>query len=221
MCCSFPFTVRCFMTCCCSLITAFCLWRTARLLFCRPDSNYFAFYPSSMTCVQALANQSLIQVEFFSVHDYLYGLHRLASELKSLGPRACLYLAAAVSDFYISRDQLAEHKIQSSSGKLTLQMEPVPKLLHLIKPQLCPKSFMVTFKLETDEALLAQKAKRALDSYHHQVVVANLLHTRHREVTVYCQDDRVTHIVRQKEHKDIEISIVAFIAEEHTRYLSD
>ncbi|EGD76755.1 phosphopantothenate-cysteine ligase [Salpingoeca rosetta] len=139
------------------------------------------------------ANDSgrFLEVEFFSVHDYLYGLRRLAGRLRPLGPRACLYLAAAVSDFYIADSQLAEHKIQSRDGNLSLHMEQVPKLLHMVKPQLCPECYVVTFKLETDEALLAQKARAALAAYGHEMVVANMLHRRHREVLVFTRGSDV------------------------------
>eukprot|EP01035_Chromulina_nebulosa_P017763 gene17763-23363_t len=39
-----------------------------------------------------------------------------------------MYLAAAVSDFYIPDNQMAIHKIQSSEGALSLTLQPVPKI---------------------------------------------------------------------------------------------
>ena len=135
--------------------------------------------------VQAVRRDQLLQLEFFSVHDYLHGVQRLCRALGAAGSRACLYFAAAVSDFYVPSAQMAEHKIQSRNGDLHLRLEPVPKLLHLVKPRLCPKAFVVSFKLETDAALLARKARAALAAYGHEMVVANMLHTRHSTVTVF------------------------------------
>ena len=40
-----------------------------------------------------------------------------------------LYLAAAVSDFYIPISQMPDHKIQSSNGPLSLSLQLVPKML--------------------------------------------------------------------------------------------
>ena len=50
-------------------------------------------------------------------------------EVAPLGSRALIYLAAAVSDFYVPSAEMAEHKIQSSNGVgLTLELQCVPKI---------------------------------------------------------------------------------------------
>lgn len=41
---------------------------------------------------------------------------------------------------------------------------------------------VVSYKLETDPELLIAKAKMALERYHHDLVIGNLLETRKREV---------------------------------------
>ena len=65
---------------------------------------------------------------------------------------AIVYLAAAVSDFYLPNP--AEHKIQSSAQKtLKIELEPVPKLLGQIKVW-APSARVISFKLETDPAIL-------------------------------------------------------------------
>jgi len=51
-------------------------------------------------------------------------------KLKSAGldHRSIFYLAAAVSDFFIPREEMLEHKIQSSGDRLSLDLAPVPKM---------------------------------------------------------------------------------------------
>lgn len=56
----------------------------------------------------------LLAVPFVTVTDYLYYLRALAVAMRPLGPAALFYLAAAVSDFFIPRSRMAEHKIQST-----------------------------------------------------------------------------------------------------------
>lgn len=62
----------------------------------------------------------------------------------------------------------AEHKIQSSGGQLTLDLEQVPKALGVLTGTWAPRAVVVSFKLETDEDLLISKVSRkyALGSCH-------------------------------------------------------
>ena len=57
----------------------------------------------------------LLLLPFVTVTDYLYELRTLATLMKPLRSKALFYLAAAVSDFFIPRDRMVEHKIQSSN----------------------------------------------------------------------------------------------------------
>ena len=41
---------------------------------------------------------------------------------------------------------------------------------------------MISFKLETDESILIKKSKKALETYKHKIVIANLLQTRKEKV---------------------------------------
>mmetsp|Transcript_17168 Transcript_17168/g.34745 ORF Transcript_17168/g.34745 Transcript_17168/m.34745 type:complete len:208 (-) Transcript_17168:438-1061(-) len=114
-----------------------------------------------------------------------------------------LILAAAVSDFYVPPDELPEHKIQSATsaqkagaaasgadGGLVLSLRPVPKVLGAIKhgaggkAAWAPQCFVVSFKLETNPAILLAKASGALAKYGIDVVCANLLQSYKREVTL-------------------------------------
>jgi len=45
----------------------------------------------------------------------------------------------------------------------------VPKVLSAITHVWSPKAFIISFKLETDNTILEQKAKDALCKYQHQV----------------------------------------------------
>ncbi|BHF61754.1 hypothetical protein SprV_0100473000 [Sparganum proliferum] len=116
-------------------------------------------------------------------------------------PPPLIYLAAAVSDFFIPRDRLPRHKLHAggveqagtadaaavavqvgADGSLTVHLSPVPKTLGLLTRSWARGAFVVSFKLETDKEVLLTRAKQALEKYQTHVVVANLLHTRKREL---------------------------------------
>ena len=133
---------------------------------------------------------ALLELPFESVVEYLHLLRAVSLELRPLGRRALVYLAAAVSDFYVPWEALAEHKIQSSArGALELRLEAVPKMLGLLRAAWAPEAYVVSFKLETSAALLHDKAGRALEKYGMDCVVANLLETRKREVQLFVRDN--------------------------------
>lgn len=116
--------------------------------------------------------------QFTSIHDYLTLLKTCCSYLKPLGRRAVLYLAAAVSDFYIPAEDLPEHKIQSADGPINLQLQLVPKMLKPLVMDWVPEAYVISFKLETDMNILIPKARKALDNYNHRLVIGNILETR-------------------------------------------
>ena len=53
-----------------------------------------------LKCEQKIKN-NLLSITFTSLAEYLYTLKVIAGILKGKGDKAMLYLAAAVSDFYI------------------------------------------------------------------------------------------------------------------------
>lgn len=78
------------------------------------------------------ANRLLV-LPFVSISDYLHELRSIAQLMNPLGPRGLLYLAAAVSDFFVpvrlhlpsisihtnppcQPDRMSEHKIQSTNA---------------------------------------------------------------------------------------------------------
>ncbi|KAL9103119.1 MAG: hypothetical protein Q9163_001798 [Psora crenata] len=146
----------------------------------------------------------LLLLPFVSITEYLWSLKEIALQMKALGPKALFYLAAAVSDFFLPRDRLSEHKIQSSSvhpadaesypiltngssatsqgKKLVINLDPVPKFLKSLVDGWAPEGMIVSFKLETDPSLLVYKSQQALARYSHHLVIGNLLSTRKHEV---------------------------------------
>ncbi|XP_033733427.1 phosphopantothenate--cysteine ligase-like [Pecten maximus] len=136
----------------------------------------------------AVSDDRLLGVEFQTLSEYLQLLHASCQAVSLLNNKVMLYLAAAVSDFYIPKEQMPEHKIQSGDGPLQLSLEMVPKMLQPLVKEWVPDAFVVSFKLETDQELLVKKAQQALAKYCHQVVVANLLETRKKEIIVVTTD---------------------------------
>lgn len=158
--------------------------------------------------------RTLLLLNYTTVTEYLFELRSLAKLMQPLGDRAMFYLAAAVSDFFIPRDRMEEHKIQSrdinggggtaASGKqLVINLDPVPKFLTTLVSQWAPQgSMIVSFKLETDPDLLISKAEQALKRYGHSLVIGNLLTTRKWEVVfVSNEGERWIRVPRNKRTK--------------------
>ncbi len=70
------------------------------------------------------------------------------------------------------------------SKSLVVDLDPVPKFLHNIVQSWASACFVLSFKLETDPAILVHKAHYALERYQHHLVVGNLLTTRKWEVVL-------------------------------------
>ncbi|CAH9111764.1 unnamed protein product, partial [Cuscuta europaea] len=117
--------------------------------------------------------------------------------LRYVGPNAMLYLAAAVSDFYVPWESLRDHKIQSGAGPLDMQLDQVPRMLSLLSSEWAPLAFCLSFKLETDKDILLDKAELALKKYGMHMVVANELLTRKEEVIVVAPNEQIT-VTRDK-----------------------
>jgi phosphopantothenate-cysteine ligase len=108
--------------------------------------------------------------------------------LNRVKDRALLFLAAAVSDFYIPSSSMSSHKIQSNSVSgqgLSLHLDNVPKLLGCIKDLWAPHCYLVTFKLETDPLILADKVAQSFSRYRQDAIVANTLSLRFTKVWLY------------------------------------
>src|SRR3954451_10269724 len=64
----------------------------------------------------AKENNMLLLLSFTTITDYLWSLREIAQLMRPLGSKSLFYLAAAVSDFFVPRGRMAEHKIQSSGA---------------------------------------------------------------------------------------------------------
>ncbi|KAK5070975.1 Phosphopantothenate--cysteine ligase cab2 [Lithohypha guttulata] len=163
----------------------------------------------------AKKNRLLLMLPYVTVNEYLFELRSLATLLQPVGSRALFYLAAAVSDFFIPRDRMEEHKIQSSTvenGKktgngtqLVINLDPVPKFLStLVHSWASRESMIVSFKLETDPNLLVSKAEQALHKYGHDLVIGNLLTTRKWEVVfVRTGEERWVRVPKAKRSRSV------------------
>ncbi|KAF3089424.1 hypothetical protein TWF569_003063 [Orbilia oligospora] len=155
----------------------------------------------------------LLLLPFTTITSYLFLLRELAMKMRPLGGKSLFYLAAAVSDFFVPRERMAEHKIQSgefaekdgemefvnpagpgSGKKLIIDLDPVPKFLKRLVESWAPDSMIVSFKLETDPKLLIKKCNMALKRYSHHLVIGNLLQSRKHEVVFV--DKESTHWLR-------------------------
>ncbi|KAF7551150.1 hypothetical protein G7046_g7795 [Stylonectria norvegica] len=161
---------------------------------------------------KARDDNMLLTLPFVTIVDYLHELREIARLMRPLGPAGLLYLAAAVSDFFVPPDRMAEHKIQSTnavdpapkrpasdsdeetfdnfdsspavprSKRLVIDLDPVPKFLKNLVDGWAPEGMIVSFKLETDPKILVHKARYSLERYQHHLVIGNLLSTRKWEV---------------------------------------
>mmetsp|Transcript_36997 Transcript_36997/g.92085 ORF Transcript_36997/g.92085 Transcript_36997/m.92085 type:complete len:329 (-) Transcript_36997:88-1074(-) len=163
------------------------------------DGSAHAYLESvKLQIASADAARRMLALEFVSVFDYLTLLHLTALALRPVGRRALVVLACAVSDFYLPPSSMGEHKIQSrGSDGLSLDLREVPKLLGAYKCAVtregawAPEAVVVSFKLETNSAILVAKAACALAKYGVDLVVANQLQTYKRRVTLVGVDAEV------------------------------
>ncbi|KAI9821484.1 MAG: hypothetical protein M1832_003331 [Thelocarpon impressellum] len=166
---------------------------------------------------RAQDQRMLLLLPFTSITEYLWELRGIATLMRPLGPRGMFYLAAAVSDFFVPKERMAEHKIQSSdvapqhegggarSKKLVVDLDPVPKFLKRLVEGWAPECMIVSFKLETDPSLLVHKARHSLERYSHHLVIGNLLSTRKWEVVFIAPNapDRWIRVPRQRRTKSM------------------
>ncbi|KAK2586448.1 hypothetical protein KPH14_010723 [Odynerus spinipes] len=169
---------------------------------------------------ETMQQGKLIHISFTSLAEYLWLLRTACQALACLKDKALLYLAAAVSDFYIPFDKMSEHKIPSN-GPPTISLQLVPKMLEPLVNLWVPEAFVVSFKLETDENVLISKARSALNKYKHNLVVANMLQTRKQQVIIVSkQNDYMLSLTNEQLSKgeEIEKLIVADIVLKHKQF---
>nr|XP_048332582.1 phosphopantothenate--cysteine ligase 2-like isoform X1 [Ziziphus jujuba var. spinosa] len=162
----------------------------------------------------------LLKLSFTTIFEYLQMLQMISLSLRSVGPHAMFYLAAAVSDFYVPWKSMAEHKIQSSSGPLDMQLNQVPKMLLVLRKDWTPMAFCVSFKLETDKHILLEKADAALKKYKMHMVIANELSIRKEEVVAVTSNERISvHRNKSLGVDDVEDPLIKLLVERHSSYI--
>jgi len=131
---------------------------------------------------------SILFVPFTTVDEYLHDLEVICKEIQKIGSRALIYLAAAVSDFYIREEKLPTHKMQSNEGDVQLSLSVVKKMLDRLVETIVPEAYVISFKLETNPDILVPKSQKALERYGHNLVIGNLLSTRKTKVVFVTKD---------------------------------
>nr|CCA21040.1 conserved hypothetical protein [Albugo laibachii Nc14] len=168
---------------------------------------------------ESVRNNNILALSFETVDDYLFSL-RLVSELvKPWRERVLFYLSAAVSDFYIPNAELTEHKMESSTGSLKLELLPTPKMLGVLRNEWAPNAFFVSFKLETNWDRLLKKARLSVEKYGMHVVVANELKSRYHEVLLVSKNE-ARRLIRPNEQTDIDASLVDAVVSMHFKYIA-
>lgn len=162
-------------------------------------------------------SSSLLLLTYTDLNEYLHYLQEVSKLLHEAAPKCVLYLAAAVSDFYVPPDQIPDHKIPSNKP-LQLELPVVPKLLKPLVKYWAPDAFVVSFKLETNPSELIPKARQALDRYGHKLVIANELESRANKVLLV-EPNTVTEVHRAG-MADIEEKIVLSLIKRHDQFLT-
>ncbi|CAH0559329.1 unnamed protein product [Brassicogethes aeneus] len=166
----------------------------------------------------------ILYINFTTISDYFWLLRAACECLATFESSALLYLAAAVSDFYVPSNEMPTHKIQSGSGVPNIQLQLVPKLLAPLVSLWVPQAFVVSFKLETDEHILIPKARSALNNYKHKLVIGNILQTRSSRV-VFVTPDNNYEVVLTREQQlngmEIEDGIVSNVIISHTEFMKN
>ncbi|XP_012268486.1 phosphopantothenate--cysteine ligase [Athalia rosae] len=171
----------------------------------------------------ALKDGKLLELSFTTIAEYLWLLRSACQALAFLKESCILYLAAAVSDFYIPADEMSVHKISSSKPQ-TISFQLVPKILAPLVSLWVPNAFVVSFKLETDKDLLIAKARDALDKYKHKLVIANMLQNRKQQVTLVTQKSSCVINLTEEQlesGEEIEKYIVENVVENHKSFIAN
>ena len=181
---------------------------------------------------------TLLAVPFTTLFQYLNLLRALCTEMSSVPKprRVMVYLAAAVSDFYVPWERLPTHKIQSreagdagpsnlpgidatDDGGVVIRLSQTPKMLGHVRSAWCPNAFVVGFKLETDPDILLEKANRSLVKYRMHLVVANEMHRRKDRVALVEPEGKSTWVNRPADMADIEELLIGELARRHAKFV--
>lgn len=163
-------------------------------------------------------SNNIVYIDYYDVETYLELYEYISKKVSIFGKRSIIFLAAAVSDFYIPKEKISEDKIQSNGEELTIKLFPIKKEINKIKTEWSPNSFLISFKLETDKDILFQKATKAIIKTKSDLIVANLLQTRYKVVYFVTPNEKID-IIEQKGEDNIEKEIVNEIVERHELFM--
>lgn len=109
-----------------------------------------------------------------------------------------------------------EHKIQSrDSPTISIELSRVPKALGVIRHFWLPRAMIVSFKLETDDGILIEKAMKSIDMYQIDCVIANLLHNRKHVVRI-CSKNNEPVIIEKPGNSNIEDPLINKLVSMHS-----
>ncbi|CAK80163.1 unnamed protein product (macronuclear) [Paramecium tetraurelia] len=155
--------------------------------------------------LQQVDRTKLYEVSYVSVMEYLYFVIKAMEIFKELKLNILVYLASAVSDYYIPKNMMAQHKIQAQD-KLELELMPVPKILGLIR-EIYQEAIIISFKLETDDDILYKKIQESMKKYNLEYCIGNLLQNRRDQIVIYNKGE----FVKMERNKDeIEEQIIEY-----------
>jgi phosphopantothenate-cysteine ligase len=80
----------------------------------------------------------------------------------------------------------------------------------------CPRAFVVSFKLETDGSILADKIRNSMRLYGQHMVIGNLLHNYRNRVEVWSRDAEPCELLDT--NGSLEAQIVAVLAHNHAQF---
>lgn len=188
----------------------------------KPDS-VDVLGPVLMRYKAATEAEKILYVNFTTVSDYFWLLRAACECLAQFGQKAVLYLAAAVSDFYVPSSEMPTHKMQSGAGAPTISLQIVPKLLAPLVSLWVPLAYVVSFKLETDESILISKARESLNKYRHKLVIGNILQTRRQKVVFVTPEIHFEVTLTREElinGMEIEDLIISNIVKRHVEFIN-
>ena len=186
-----------------------------------PDGNFGCNTKlNAMLSEKSKFNDSLLEISYNTVTEYISLLIDVTKMAQKLENRVLIFLAAAVSDYYIPWHEMSEHKISSDAERLQMSFVKVPKAIGYLKGSYCAKGTMISFKLETDPERLLHKAKKALSRYCHDGVVANELKSRYEKACLILPDGMMENIERGSGENPIEKVIVESVIKVHSKRLS-
>lgn len=136
----------------------------------------------------------LLPLPFTTIFEYLFLLREACQALKAAASQGVVFLAAAVSDFYVPEGEMAADKIQSRAHDgLTVRLRNVPKLLGTVKDW-APQALVISFKLETNPNILMAKAAGSILKYRVDAVCSNMLQNHRDLVTMVWRDTDASRI---------------------------